>query len=515
MKRRFIGITLLLVFVSLWTIPVADAGNDEHLDVAEQGVSNTKTLADEAMLDALIASFLYSHADSEYVKNQAKIDNGKVVTASSLLALTVQTVISTGPISVTATVSSAINLLGLKSSITKQTSLESAYESAILSLQNKICDLESSRTTYNNTYDTYISMFAGHTGWTSAEVLNTIQSNPGYPAVYHKNSVTTSHVHDGVLRATYRIPSEPRDFICGSYAEYGEGNGCGREFDLPSTARDTHYVLCGDTGDPTATDAVGCNNFYYNCDSKAKEMHKPRDCGSGYWAYTTHGWSMIDCTSKYRNCFATSGRHVSGGGPGFNGLLPHGVGFGSTENPVVSPTPTPTPPSDGTPNCPDCTSHCSSPCSCSTSGTCNGTVSYHACGVHETSVSGDHSLQASCSSTDSNGNYCTVTSFYACDGHTHTYPTVSPPPPPSTPTTVACGGASYTGCLGASSRTEHHVPLCSNGCGNGYWTCSEYAYRHTDEKTCKRSGCSATLTECQNGPNACVRPGKPANWHWL
>ena len=92
MKRRFIGITLLLVFVSLWTILVADAGTDEHLDVAEQGVENTKTIADEDMLDALIASFLYSHANSEYVKNQAKINNGGVVMASSLLGLAVQTV---------------------------------------------------------------------------------------------------------------------------------------------------------------------------------------------------------------------------------------------------------------------------------------------------------------------------------------------------------------------------------------------------------------------------------------
>lgn len=161
---------------------------------------------------------------------------------------------------------------------------------------------------------------------------------------------------------------------------------------------------------------------------------------------------------------------------------------------------------DNTPNCPDCTSHCSSPCSCSTSGTCNGTVSYHACGEHETSVSGDHSLQASCSSTDSNGNYCTVTSFYACDGHSHTYPA----PPPSTPTTVACGGASYTGCSGASSRTEHRVPSCGN-CGNSYWTCSQWASRHTISYTCQRTGCGASLTRCQNGPGRCVNGG----YHWL
>ena len=138
--------------------------------------------------------------------------------------------------------------------------------------------------------------------------------------------------------------------------------------------------------------------------------------------------------------------------------------------------------------------------------TLTSTPTYHACGEHETSVSGDHSLQASCSSTDSNGNSCTVTNFYACDGHSHSYP--SPPPPP---TTVACGGASYTGCSGASSRKAHHVPSCSH-CSNGYWTCGEYAYRHTTENTCRRPGCGVTYYECQNG--ACSSDSGTNLYHW-
>ena len=127
------------------------------------------------------------------------------------------------------------------------------------------------------------------------------------------------------------------------------------------------------------------------------------------------------------------------------------------------------------------------------------------CG-HSTSASGDHSLQASCSSTDANGNTCTATSFYACSSHTHSYP--APPPPP---TTVACGGASYTGCSGASSRTEHHVPSCSH-CNNGYWTCGQYAYRHTTENTCRRPGCGVTYYECQNG--ACSSDSGTHDYHW-
>ena len=199
----------------------------------------------------------------------------------------------------------------------------------------------------------------------------------------------------------------------------------------------------------------------------------------------------------------------------------HDYGSSSGSNPTGS-----NPPSDGTPNCPDCTSHCSSPCSCTNSGTCGGSVVYHPCGEHLTSVSGDHSWGtytcgdathvgyrcqessdhrtyiSSCTSTDANGNTCTNSSgHYECQPHTHTYPQ----------TLVACGGASWTGCSGASSRTEHYVPSCSN-CGSSYWTCSQWAYRHTTQNTCRRPGCGVTYYACQNGP--CTSNWGTHDYHW-
>ena len=150
---------------------------------------------------------------------------------------------------------------------------------------------------------------------------------------------------------------------------------------------------------------------------------------------------------------------------------------------------------DETPNCPDCTTHCSSPCSCTNSGTCNGTVTDNTPNCPD--------CTSHCSSP------CSCTNSGTCNGAVYTPP--PPPPTPSTPTTVACGGASYTGCSGASSRTEHHVPSCGN-CSNSYWTCMSGAVdRHTDVKTCKRSGCGASLTRCQNGPGQCTNGG----YHWL
>ena len=83
---------------------------------------------------------------------------------------------------------------------------------------------------------------------------------------------------------------------------------------------------------------------------------------------------------------------------------------------------------------------------------------YHACGVHEDWQSGDHSLQASCLETDSYGQYCTVTSFYACQSHTHEYPALI---------SGACGH-SYTSSASYNHRlescpTNSHGDSCTSG----------------------------------------------------
>ncbi len=126
--------------------------------------------------------------------------------------------------------------------------------------------------------------------------------------------------------------------------------------------------------------------------------------------------------------------------------------------------------------------------------------SYHACGVHETSVSGDHSLQASCSASNANGS-CTVSGFYACDGHSHVYP--SPPDPP----TIVCPAHSWTGCGGTFS----HEKTC--GSGHTYYTCNPSAVSwHTAERTCSRTGCNATYTDCSRGSETKHCLGK-YKWH--
>ena len=129
-----------------------------------------------------------------------------------------------------------------------------------------------------------------------------------------------------------------------------------------------------------------------------------------------------------------------------------------------------------------------------------GSSTMLACGVHGSGTSGDHSYQASCSSTDSYGT-CTGTGFYACL-HSHSYPS---PPPPST---VSCGRSACT--TAVSSTDEHRVGPCST-CGASYWSCGSYASYSENQhrvRTCRRSGCGNTWQRCTSDtPNCSAQSG--------
>ena len=93
---------------------------------------------------------------------------------------------------------------------------------------------------------------------------------------------------------------------------------------------------------------------------------------------------------------------------------------------------------------------------------------------------------------------CTVTSFYTCDNHTHSYP--SPPPPPPPPS--LCPANAWTNC----GNTSSDATTC--GGGHTYYTCnpSAVAY-HGDSKSCRRGGCSNTWSNCQRAPWCDAWPG--------
>ena len=160
-----------------------------------------------------------------------------------------------------------------------------------------------------------------------------------------------------------------------------------------------------------------------------------------------------------------------------------------------------------------------------TEETQTSTPSYHPCGVHATSVSGthsaagcgvsghyvcdgsDHSLQASCTSTDSNGQYCTVTSFYACQTHTHVYPA---------PPAISCG---RSGCTQTVSSSTAHQVTCS--AGHQYWSCGQYANWHANHhrtRTCRFGRCGQTWQRCSRPSSAptpmCADPTRSGQRCW-
>ncbi len=103
----------------------------------------------------------------------------------------------------------------------------------------------------------------------------------------------------------------------------------------------------------------------------------------------------------------------------------------------------------------------------------------------------DHSLQASCSETNVNGDSCTVTNFYACQSHTHQY-------------LITCGNT-RTGpetCDGGSvtSSTQHRA-TCTHG--HSYWNCNPWHRHYHKERTC--TACNVRYYRCLR--ESCIAGG--------
>ena len=324
---------------------------------------------------------------------------------------------------------------------------------------------------------------------------------------------------------------------------------------------------------------------YYTDSTYARNRHKDRTCTRCSLTYqncTNHGtacqnskWHTEDPSAAPKPKTTTTTNNNNGGNSNSNNNGNSNNGNSNNNNNGGNQNTAPPAPSKPTPT-------------------------YHACGIHRSSVSGDHSLQASCS-TDSN---CIATNFYQCMHLVHKYATPpprtstdpprrpKPDPPPPKPKSACpadswskCGGSSshaatcsaghsyytcasqawhkdrtcsrcsqtYQDCTNSSSacqgskwhtdkaiqtpkpkptpttvkcarqacgetvsdRLAHKVSVCSSGCGNHYWTCIDGATdRHTKTYTCRREGCGKTFTKCTNTPTACVRAGKPSNYHW-
>ena len=180
---------------------------------------------------------------------------------------------------------------------------------------------------------------------------------------------------------------------------------CNVSYGTPREAFYTHREVCGEEVDAYGYKTLisGDGIAYYTCDTAANDRHRVRSCTRDF----TNGSGVTNtCGDGFRRCVGPKKDH--NWSDWINWETKHSDDDDdsteeTTQNEFQEPTSEPTP-----------------------------APSYHMCGSHETWQSGDHSaagcgysghyvcdgsdhsLQASCSDTNANGDYCTVTSFYAC-----------------------------------------------------------------------------------------------------
>ena len=286
--------------------------------------------------------------------------------------------------------------------------------------------------------------------------------------------------------------------------EFSCFGGCGTTMSTPGRAETLHQWTCG----PTLL-TKGCGEKYYSCppDYSIPDWHRVFSCtrynkviSNGAWVKEFCNATFQYCTNRLHGELTSNGvcsKRLGSGTPG-----EHSNSDQDISNIIVPEDP---PISSGSTTCSGCGVSYSSSEASDHEWVYESCPSSHA---HYECDGTDHSLQASCSSTDANGNSCTVTNFYACDSHTHSYP--APPAPP----TVLCGN-SWTGagaCIYgrvASSRTEHQATCSTHGT---YWSCNPTAQAwHGDLHTCTRPGCGASYTKCTKGDGTCS--GGRYTWH--
>ncbi|RKU12711.1 hypothetical protein C6501_10535 [Candidatus Poribacteria bacterium] len=303
---------------------------------------------------------------------------------------------------------------------------------------------------------------------------------------------------------TFSLPADGTTITATVACEKKRENSCS----VQVSSSTEHYVTCPDSD---------CGESYWSCNSYDHNMHRLRSCTNtklpnGNFCYET--WRLCEYTPRRMR-----------GAPQYSVASPlcvtdpKGVRRCS-ENGVVTTPSTPTP-----------------------------TITY-ACGIHsgDASQASSHTLQASCLVTDSYGQSCTVTSFYACQPHTHSYPALISGACGHTYTSAnsythrlescprnsngdSCTAGSSYACLShthvypaptancarkacgqtVSNRLDHRID-CSY-CGGHYWTCIAGAiHNHTTTFTCRRAGCGVTFTRCSNG--TCTSNRGTHTYHW-
>ena len=434
MQRFFTALTLTCLMLTFFVSDAAHTMWNGDVDIAEKNITTDKDDADTQYDVMQNANILYLLAKSEYEANEAKIERGANVTTAKLMAATVSVYVS-GTLSAPVAVSSLVSMLDLSASIDASTSLLDAYETAISKKYNEVEQFEILSMAYNNTYDIYIGVLAGHIGrpksYLSTYIKNEYNRRQG---IRHKDSTTPSDKHGIEGRKDWGNYDN-------SFPSYPCEGPCTESFMIPTS---DHEIDCGGPDDPSISKVGGCRVKYYSCNHEHVTLHTPGPCVTQKWHQAWNRgpngesvpvWGLVDCGEWTRMCFIHMGGHASPADPGNNNFnMKHTTQRSDNDDDNNQQL------VDNSPNCDSCTTGgCSS---CPTT-----TPTMHACGVHETTVSGDHSWiippcgddthgmsacqvtsahssrQASCSVTNSYGDYCTVSNYFDCQNHAHQFPT--------------------------------------------------------------------------------------------
>ena len=223
-------------------------------------------------------------------------------------------------------------------------------------------------------------------------------------------------------------------------AGYSHRSKCGTAKDV-EIENIEQSLLLGYTSDLTIilrnrTVSEGCGRSYYDCPNKPGDDHNILTCNK--WVYYRESGSTYvsktKCNRQFRKCLGKVFDH----NPYSWGSSAHSDEADSNEETASTPSTPPTP----------------------------STPTYHACGTHETTVSGNH---------ESAG--CGTSGHYACDGNSH-----------------ASAGCSDSGHYVCDSRSH-----ASAGCGtSGHYDCDEKD--HSMQASCLiNSSCTvANFYKCQS-----------------
>ena len=223
-----------------------------------------------------------------------------------------------------------------------------------------------------------------------------------------------------------------------------------------------HWLPCpGVCGKTFAPKKVSRGHGYYvYLPNFPHEVKCNEDVYDGFWkfwakCYGTYGESSVWYTCERSSC-PNSSLHNDGNSNSYYNEDGSGSDSGSGSTSENTPSPSPT---------------------------------YHACGVHLTSVPGNHSMQVSCSLHSG----CSVMNFYVCDNHLPVYAPVD-----NTPNCSNCTD-------GCSS--------CQATCASGhtYDPNNNAQYNSHRTRTCGFSECRQTWQRCGSGAPICNKPYRKQN----